>query len=276
MAPGVIESLTSVLRLNRVSLWDLVDILIVGLLIYEVLKLIRRAHAVQILIGVGLIVGLYYASRFTPLQTLNWLTRDMFGYIVFAAIVLFQADIRRALAHFGRAPFFRYLNRPEATDETIEEVVVALRMLSEQRQGAIVAIEREIGLGNYVESGIPLDAEVSYDLLVSVFWPGSPLHDGAVVIQQDRVAAAACFLPLTVNPRVSKNLGSRHRAAIGLSEETDAVALVVSEETGLVSLVLDGQIEQDLEPDQLRYRLEALMLRRTGRQPREEANPLGA
>ena len=272
----MIESLTSVLRLNRVSLWDLVDILIVGLLIYEVLKLIRRAHAVQILIGVGLIVGLYYASRFTPLQTLNWLTRDMFGYIVFAAIVLFQADIRRALAHFGRAPFFRYLNRPEATAETIEEVVVALRMLSEQRQGAIVAIEREIGLGNYVESGIPLDAEVSYDLLVSVFWPGSPLHDGAVVIQQDRVAAAACFLPLTVNPRVSKNLGSRHRAAIGLSEETDAVALVVSEETGLLSLVLDGQIEQDLEPDQLRYRLEALMLRRTGRQPREEANPLGA
>ena len=272
----MIESLTSVLRLNRVSLWDLVDILIVGLLIYEVLKLIRRAHAVQILIGVGLVVGLYYASRFTPLQTLNWLVRDMFGYIVFAAIVLFQADIRRALAHFGRAPFFRYLNRPEATDETIEEVVVALRMLSEQRQGAIVAIEREIGLGNYVESGIPLDAEVSYDLLVSVFRPGSPLHDGAVVIQQDRVAAAACFLPLTVNPRVSKNLGSRHRAAIGLSEETDAVALVVSEETGLVSLVLDGQIEQDLEPDQLRYRLEALMLRRTGRQPREEAKPLGA
>ena len=272
----MIERLTSVLRLDRVSLWDLVDILIVGLLIYEVLKLIRRAHAVQILIGVGLIVGLYYASRFTPLQTLNWLTRDMFGYIVFAAIVLFQADIRRALAHFGRAPFFRYLNRPEATDETIEEVVGALRMLSEQRQGAIVAIEREIGLGNYVESGIPLDAEVSYDLLVSVFWPGSPLHDGAVVIQQDRVAAAACFLPLTGNPCGSKNLGSRHRAAIGLSEETDAGALVVSEETGLLSLVLDGQIEQDLEPDQLRYRLEALMLRRTGRQPREEAKPLGA
>ena len=153
---------------------------------------------------------------------------------------------------------------------------MALRMLAERREGAIVAIEREIGLRNYVESGIPLDAAVSYDLLVSVFRPGSPLHDGAVIIQQDRVAAAACFLPLTVNPRVSKNLGSRHRAAIGLSEETDAVALVVSEETGRLSLVLDGQIEQDLEPDQLRYRLEALMLRRKGRQPREEAKPLGA
>ena len=149
-------------------------------------------------------------------------------------------------------------------------------MLAEQRAGAIVAIEREIGLRNYVESGIPLDAEVSYDLLVSVFRPGSPLHDGAVIIQQDRVAAAACFLPLTVNPRVGKDLGSRHRAAIGLSEETDAVGLVVSEETGRVSLVLDGQIEQDLEPEQLRYRLEALMLHRVRRQPREEARPLDA
>ena len=272
----MIESVTSVLRLNRVGWWDLADIAIVSLLIYELLKLVRRTHAVQILLGGGLIVVLYYASQFTPLQTLNWLSRDMFGYIVFAAIVLFQADIRHTLAHFGRAPFFRYLSRLEMTDETIEEVVVALRMLAERREGAIVALEREIGLRNYVESGIPLDAAVSYDLLVSVFRPGSPLHDGAVIIQQDRVAAAACFLPLTVNPRVTKNLGSRHRAAIGLSEETDAIALVVSEETGRLSLVLDGQIEQDLEPDQLRYRLEALMLRRTGRQPREEAKPLGA
>ena len=272
----MIDSVTSVLRLDRVGLWDLLDIAIVSLLVYELLKLVRRTHAVQILLGGGLIVVLYYLSQFTPLQTLNWLIRDMLGYIVFAAIVLFQADIRRALAHFGRAPFFRYLSRPETTDETIEEVVVALRMLAEGREGAIVAIEREIGLRNYVESGIPLDAAVSYDLLVSVFRPASPLHDGAVIIQQDRVAAAACFLPLTINPRVSKDLGSRHRAAIGLSEETDAVALVVSEETGRLSLVLDGQIEQDLEPEQLRIRLEALMLHRSGRQLREEAKPLDA
>ncbi len=272
----MIESLTGVLRLNGVSGWDLLDIAIVAVLVYELLKLVRRTHAVQILLGGGLMIMLYYAAQFTPLQTLNWLIRDMFGYIVFAAIVLFQADIRHALAHFGRAPFFRYLSRPETTRETIEEVVVALRMLAEGREGAIVAIEREIGLRNYVESGIPLDAAVSYDLLVSVFRPASPLHDGAVIIQQDRIAAAACFLPLTVNPRISKDLGSRHRAAIGLSEETDAVALVVSEETGRLSLVLDGEIEQDLEPEQLRYRLEALMLRRTGRQTREEVKPLDA
>jgi len=268
------EGLIDVLRLNRIGWWDLIDIAVVSLLVYELLKLVRRTYAVQIFFGGGLLVLLYYTSRFTPLQTLNWLIRDMFGYIVFAAIVLFQADIRRALVHFGRAPFFKYLSRPETTDETIEEVVVALRMLADRREGAVVVIEREIGLRNYVESGIPVDAAVSYDLLVSVFRPGSPLHDGAVIIQQDRLAAAACFLPLTVNPRVSKDLGSRHRAAIGLSEETDAVALVVSEETGRLSLVLDGQIEQNLESNQLRYRLEALMLNRGRPRPRDEVRPL--
>ncbi len=254
------ETLRGLIRFDQIGWWGVIDIAIVSLLIYELLKLVRRTHAVQIMIGGGIIVLLYYASQFTPLQTLNWLVRDMFGYIVFAAIVLFQADIRRALAHFGRASFFRYLKRPETTGETVEEVAVALRMLAEQRVGALVVVEREIGLRNYVESGIPLDSEVSYDLLVSVFRPGSPLHDGAVVIQQDRVAAAACFLPLTVNPRVSKDLGTRHRAAIGLTEETDAVALVVSEETGHLSLVVDGQIEQNLESEQIRYRLEALVL----------------
>ena len=256
------EAVTDLLALDRVGLWGLLDIAIVSVLIHELLKVVRRTHAVQILIGGGLVVGLYYASRFTPLQTLNWLIRDLFGYIVFAGIVIFQGDIRRALVHFGRAPFFKYLSRPETTDETIEEVVVALGMLADQRIGAIVAIERDIGLRNYVESGIPLDATVSYDLLVTVFRPSSPMHDGAVVIQQDRIAAAACFLPLTVNPRVSKDLGTRHRAAIGLSEETDAIALVVSEETGRLSLVLNGQIEHDLDIDQLRYRLEAFMLHR--------------
>jgi len=258
----LLDNITAALGLSRIGWWALLDIAIVSLLIYEVLKLVRRTHAFQIFIGGGLIVLLYYASRFAPLQTLNWLVGDMFGYVVFAAIVLFQGDIRRALAHFGRAPFFRYLNRLAATDETIQEVVVALGMLAEQRIGAIVVIEREIGLRNYVESGIPIDAEVSYDLLVSVFCPGSPLHDGAVVIQQNRLAAAACFLPLTVDPRVTKSLGTRHRAAMGLSEETDAVALVVSEESGQLSLVLDGQIEQEMDPEHLRYRLEALMQRR--------------
>ena len=151
---------------------------------------------------------------------------------MFAVIVLFQSDIRRALAHLGRAPFFRYLAKPESAEESIEELVVAASMLSAQRIGAIIAIERQIGLRNYIEGGIPLDAVLTYDLLLSIFQPSSPLHDGAVIVQDDRVAAAACFLPLTVNPKLSKELGSRHRAAIGLTEENDSVAIVVSEETG--------------------------------------------
>ena len=211
-------------------------------------------------VGSLLIVGLFYVSRLAPLQTLNWMIRNALVYVAFAAIVIFQSDIRRALAHFGRAPFFRYFNRQEATNETIEEVVVAASMLASHRTGAIIAIEREIGLRNYIESGIPLDAEMTYDLLVTIFQPGSPLHDGAVVLQENRVAAAACFLPLTINPVVSRDLGTRHRAAIGLTEENDAIAVVVSEERGQIALAIEGGLERDLTADQLRERLQALIL----------------
>ena len=260
------EYLTSLLRRPPVGWWDLLDIAIVSILIYEFLKLIRGTRAVQMAVGSLLNIMLFYLSRLAPLQTLNWMIRNMLVYVVFAAIVIFQSDIRRALAHFGQAPFFRYFNRQESAGETIEEIVVATTMLSAQKTGAIVAIEREIGLRNYIESGIPLDAELTYDLLVTIFQPGSPLHDGAVVIQEDRVAAAACFLPLTVNPRVGRELGTRHRAAIGLTEENDAVAVVVSEETGQISLALDGRIERGLTAERLRERLRSLiMLRRAGR-----------
>jgi diadenylate cyclase len=186
----------------------------------------------------------------------------MVGYLVFAIIVLFQSDIRRALAHLGRAPFFRYFAKPESAEESIEELVVAANMLSAQRTGAIIALERQIGLRNYIEGGIPLDAVLTYDLLLSIFQPASPLHDGAVIVQDDRVAAAACFLPLTVNPRLSKELGSRHRAAIGLTEENDSVAIVVSEETGNISIVAEGQIERGLDAETLRARLRSLVLQR--------------
>lgn len=238
---------------------DLVDIALVSLLIYEVLKLIRGTRAVQMAFGGALAVGLFYLSNIIQLETVNWLIRNMVGYVVFAAIVLFQSDIRRALAHLGRAPFFRYLATTETIDETVEEIAVAAGMLAGQRVGAIVVVEREIGLRNYVEGGIPLDATISYDLLVTIFQPGSPLHDGAVIIQENRIAAAACFLPLTVNPQLSKDLGTRHRAAIGLTEENDSIAVVVSEETGGTSLVLEGRIERQLTPDQLRARLRQLL-----------------
>jgi uncharacterized protein (TIGR00159 family) len=181
--------------------------------------------------------------------------------------VLFQADIRRALAHFGRAPFFRYFAKAESQEDSIEELVVATSMLSAQRIGAIIAIERQIGLRNYIEGGIRLDALLTYDLLQSIFLPSSPLHDGAVIVQDDRVASAACFLPLTVNPKLSKELGSRHRAAIGLTEENDSVAIVVSEETGNVSIVVDGQIERGLDADTLRARLRSLVMQRREKTP---------
>lgn len=243
------------------SLLDVADIAVVAFLIYEFLKLIRRTRAVQMVFGAAVVVALYHVSELVPLPTVNRLINDMLGYVVFAAIVLFQADIRRALSSLGRAPFFQYLTRPTVTGETVEEVVVAATRLARGRVGAIIAIERETGLRNYIESGIPVDATVTYDLLVSVFQPASPLHDGAVIVRDDRIAAAACFLPLTVNPRIDSRFGARHRAAIGLTEESDAVALIVSEETGELSLALDGQVEGPIRPDQLRFRLEALMLR---------------
>ncbi len=253
------DYLQNLLRRPPVGWWDVLDILAVSILIYEALKLIRGTRAVQMAAGSMLVVGLFYVSQLAPLQTLNWLIRNALVYVAFAAIVIFQSDIRRALANLGKAPFFRYLSRNQASDETVEEVVVAATMLSQQKVGAIVAIEREIGLRNYIESGIPLDGTLTYDLLLTIFKPGSPLHDGAVVLQEGRVAAAACFLPLTVNPRLSRELGTRHRAAIGLTEESDAVAVVVSEETGTISIALDGQIERGLTPDQLRDRLRRLI-----------------
>src|SRR3982751_6669943 len=252
----------SILRRPPMGWWDLLDIAIVSFLIFEFLKLIRGTRAVQMGVGTLLIVALFYVSRLAPLQTVNWLIRNALLYVAFAAIFIFQSDIRRALAHFGQAPFFRYFNRQEAADETIEEVVVASTMLAQQKTGAIFAIEREIGLRNYIESGIPLDATLTYDLLVTIFKPGSPLHDGAVILQEGRVAAAACFLPLTVNPRLSRELGTRHRAAIGLTEESDAAAVIVSEETGLISVSLAGEIERGLTPDDLRARLRTLVQQR--------------
>ena len=258
----MVDFLGSILRRPPMGWWDLVDIAIVSFLIYEFLKLIRGTRAVQMGVGTLLIVALFYGSRLAPLQTVNWLIRNALLYVAFAAIVIFQSDIRRALAHFGQAPFFRYFNRQEAADETIEEIVVAATMLSAQKVGAIIAVEREIGLRNYIESGIPLDATLTYDLLVTIFQPGSPLHDGAVILQENRVAAAACFLPLTVNPRVSRELGTRHRAAIGLTEEGDAVAVIVSEETGYISVAIDGRIDRRLSPDELRERLRSLVTMR--------------
>jgi len=255
-----------------VSWWDLVDIIIVSILIYEALKLIRGTRAMQMAIGSLLVAVLFYGSRLFPLQTVNWLIRNVLAYVVIAAIVLFQQDIRRALSQLGRAPFFRYFAQAEQSAESIEEVITAAGLLAKKRVGAIIVFEREIGLRNYIESGIPIDAMLSYDLLTTIFQPSTPLHDGAVIVQETRIAAAACFLPLTVSPKLDRDLGTRHRAAIGLTEESDAVAIVISEERGEISLSLQGRIERGLSTERLRERLQTLIL-----QPRQQAGaPLAA
>jgi len=251
--------LTELLQRPAISWSDLLDIGLVSILIYELLLLIRGTRAAQMALSGGFIIGLYFLSRWLQLETVNWVIRNLAGYVVFAIIVLFQADIRRALAHFGRAPFFRYFERASSADETIEELVVATTSLAARYTGAIIVIERQIGLRNYIEGGIPLDAMVTYDLIGSIFQPGSPLHDGAVIIQVDRVAAAACFLPLSINPKVSRELGTRHRAALGITEENDAIAIVVSEETGAITVALAGALERGLTPERLRDRLRALL-----------------
>ena len=250
----------AIFRRPPISAWDLADILVVSALIYAVLLLLKGTRGVQMAIGSLLLVALFYASRWSRLDTVNWLVRNVLGYLVFGIIVLFQSDIRRALAHLGRAPFFRYFTDESSADDAIEELVIAAGMLAAQRIGAIIAIERLIGLRSYIEGGIALDAVLTYDLIISIFQPSSPLHDGAVIVQNDRVAAAACFLPLTVNPKLAKELGSRHRAAIGITEENDSVAIVVSEEAGAISIVVDGQIERGLGPGELRTRLRTLIL----------------
>jgi diadenylate cyclase len=233
---------------------DLVDILIVAFLIYQLLQFIRGTHAVQMALGALVLVLLYWLSQLLHLETVNWLLRTFMPYLVFGIIVVFQAEIRKVLAQLGKTPLPGMFGSPR-TEEVIDEVVLAATTLAAQRTGAILVIERDMGLRSYIETGIALDAYVTYDLLISIFNPGTPLHDGAVIIQGNRVAAAACFLPLTVNPQLSRELGSRHRAAIGVTEDTDALAVVVSEETGVISLVVGGRIRRELEAASLKAAL---------------------
>jgi len=251
--------LAQVLQRPPIEWVDLLDIAIVAVVVYEVLVLIKGTRAIQIALSGGFIIALYFLSEWLGLETVNYLIRNLAVYGVFAIIVLMQTDIRRALAHFGRAPLFRYFDSSTNLDEAVEELVISVSNLAARKIGALIVIERRIGLRNYIEGGIPLDATISYDLLASIFQIASPLHDGAVIVQNDRIAAAACFLPLTVNPKLSKELGSRHRAALGLTEENDSLAIVVSEETGRISLVAEGQIERGLDADALRVRLRTLI-----------------
>jgi uncharacterized protein (TIGR00159 family) len=262
-----VDRLIAYLQSVGFSWLDVIDILIVALIIYQLLLFIRGTHAVQMALGGLVLVLLYWASKLFDLETVNWLLRTFLPYLIFGIIVVFQAEIRKVLAHLGKTPLLGAF-ATRKTEEVIDEVVLASTTLAAQRTGAIIVIEREMGLRSYIETGIALDALLTYDLLISIFNHGTPLHDGAVVIQGNRVAAAACFLPLTVNPELSRTLGSRHRAAIGVTEDTDALAVVISEETGIISLVAGGSIRRDLDGGSLKQALlEALEVEEAGEEP---------
>ena len=269
-------------RLAELLTWrDLIDVLAVAFIIYNLLLLIRGTRAVQILLGLSFLAFVYWLARLFELPTLEAILESLLIVLPIAIIVLFQQEIRRALAAFGKNPLF--LARQQQVEQTFSEIVLAATALAARRTGALIVVERAQGLRNYIENGIRLDAELSYDLLISIFCPDSPLHDGAAIIQDRRVAAASCFLPLSTNPELSKELGTRHRAALGITEETDAVAVVVSEETGAISLAFDGRLERDLDGKELRNALYKYLITdlypqrgaRSIRRPASAAAPAG-
>ena len=233
---------------------NVADIVFVFLLVYAVLKLLRGTRAAPMAAGLAAIIFLYWLSIKQELATLEFVLSNGLLYIGIAIIVLFQSEIRQALITFGnrfRMPFSRQ-HRGQFGEGVYDEVILAATTLASTKTGALIVIERNVGLKNVIDGGVQLDAELSYDLLLSIFNTASPLHDGAVVVRRHRIAAASCFLPLTLNPRLSRDLGTRHRAAIGVTEDTDAVAVVVSEETGLLSFVQRGDIKRGLDATKLR------------------------
>jgi diadenylate cyclase len=236
----------------RVS-FTILDILLVALIIYVVLVMIRGTRAAPMLAGLAAVAVAFYLARIGELVTLNWLVSHLVPYVVFALIVVFQSEIRHVLSDVGRRLSF---GRGSAVGgDSYDDIVLAANLFSQHQTGALIVIEREIGLRTYIESGVAMDARLSYDLLATIFRPSAPLHDGAVIIQKDRLAAAACFLPLSMNPVLSTQMGTRHRAGIGITEETDAIAVIVSEETGAISVAVAGAIDRDLTVEQLRERL---------------------
>ncbi len=260
------EPIVEFFRYSLLSIRTLIDIALVAYVIYRFLLLIRGTRGVQMTFGIVMLLLIYWISRISGLTTIQWLLSNAVTYIVFAIIVLFQSEIRRGLAGIGNTPI---LGRPSRhRTGVIESITQAATTLASKRIGALIVIERDIGMKNYVENGIVLDAVLAFDLLVTIFNPHTPLHDGAVIVQGDRIAAAACFLPLTLDPYHSRELGTRHRAAIGITEETDAAAVIVSEETGIISMAVNGRITRNLDGASLRASLEAACESGPGRRAR--------
>jgi len=231
--------------LPTLTLNGIVDILVVAALVYQALMVVRGTRAGHILVGILIVVLLYAIAVWTDLEALRSLLGFIVPYLGLAVIVLFQSEIRRTLARLGRKRWFG-MGGGFHGPSSVNEILLAIEQLAQQKIGALIVLERDIGLRTFIESGVRLEALLSRDLLLSIFQPGLPLHDGAAIIQKERVAAAACFLPLTTNPTLSSQLGTRHRAAIGITEETDCLSVVVSEETGRISVASFGDIVQGL------------------------------
>lgn len=248
---------------------SVVDILAVAILIYQFILMVRGRRAAHILTGLWILAVVYLVAVWAHLELLRSVLAGLAPYSAFALIVMFQSEIRRMLARLGRGRWLGLGGQLERR-EVADEILLAIRHMTETRTGALIVVERDIGLRTFIESGVALDAFVSRDLLCAIFHSGGALHDGAVILQGDRIAAAACFLPLTTNPMMLRRLGTRHRAAIGVTEETDALAIVVSEETGGVSIASRGDLEPDVTLDRVQERLTR---HASGRHRKTEAAP---
>lgn len=233
---------------------NVLDIALVFIIVYVVLKLLRGTRAMPTVVGIVLLALLYWLAVAQDLATLEFVLRSAVLYVGFAIIVLFQSEIRQALMFFANRLRFPILKRQRGQfgGSVYDEIVLAVTTLASEKTGALIVIERNIGLRNFIDAGVQIDANVSYDLLVTLFNPATPLHDGAVIIQNERIAAASVFLPLTKNPGISRDLGTRHRAAIGVTEGSDAISLVVSEETGLITYVEAGEVRRNVDTNQVR------------------------
>jgi diadenylate cyclase len=238
---------------------DGVDLGIVSFLIYRLLQILRGSRAIQMVIGLVVVTMAFVMSRTLELFTLNWILDNFLGSIILVIIVIFQSDIRRALTQVGTAPLFRAERMAQRREDIIDDVAQAAMALAEKRNGGLIVLQREVGLNEYMEIGTRLDARVSRELIESVFQSQSLLHDGALVIQRRRVTAVRCLLPLSTNPKLKKSWGTRHRAAIGVTEETDAVAIVVSEQEGTVALVVGGNVTENIDGARLRTALRELI-----------------
>ncbi len=253
----------------KLTVTAIIDILAVAFLIYQFIVIVRGRRAAHVLTGLWILVVVYLIAVWAKLELLRTVLAAAAPYSAIALIVMFQSELRRMLARIGRSRWLGLGGQLERR-EMVDEVMLAIEQMAEWKWGALIVIEREIGLRTFVESGVTMDATISRDLLCSIFQPGGALHDGAVIIQGDRIAAAACFLPLTMNPALQRNLGTRHRAAIGVTEETDAIAVVVSEETRQISIAARGEIEADVSLERVRERLSNASVRHTKPAPQPD------